>query len=208
MTPELNPVISMVVGGADDGFIIIASAKSGGRGMQSQAFPVAEAHAAQAYALALSATHNVYIESALQRVAPSPGKRGKEAGASQFSLVSLDFDGAWGKHAEDRLPMSPDDLPRLLDAADAWMPSMLLSTGGGLLALWQLENSLHLPEGDAPTRQRAKKASVGFQRRLRQTAETRFGWKLDGTADLCRLIRIPGTLNHKFDPPKPVEIIG
>ena len=34
------------------------------------------------------------------------------------------------------------------------------------------------------------------------------GWKLDGTADLCRLIRIPGTLNHKFDPPRPVEIIG
>lgn len=206
MTTELNPVISMVVGSADDGFIVIASASPGGRGMQSQAFPVSEAHAAQAYASALSATHNVYIESAVQRSAPSSGKRGTEAGASQFSLVSLDFDGAWGKHAEDRLPKSPDDLPRLLEAAGAWTPTVVLSTGGGLLALWQLEDPLSLPQGDAPIRQRAKRASVGFQRRLRQTADTRFGWKLDGTADLCRLIRIPGTLNHKFDPPRLVEI--
>lgn len=206
MTPPLDPVLSMVIADATDGFVVIASMRLGESGLQSRAFPVVEAHAAQAYALALSLTHQVYVESALQRVAPSPGKRGTEAGASQLSLVSLDFDGAWGKHAENRLPQSPDDLPRLLDAAGVWTPSLVLNTGGGLLALWQLADPLQLSQGDAAARQRAKRASVNFQRRIRHAADTLFQWKLDSTADLCRLIRIPGTLNHKFEPPRPVEI--
>jgi hypothetical protein len=196
----------MVIADATDGFIMIASMVPGEKGLHSQAFPVAEGHAAQAYALALSKTHQVYVESALQRTAPPSGRRGTEAGASQFSLVSLDFDGAWGKHAETNLPKSPDELPRVLEAAGAWTPSLVLDTGGGLLALWKLDEALSLPQGDTATRARAKGASKGFQRRIREAATRHFGWKLDGTADLCRLIRIPGTLNHKFDPPRAVRV--
>lgn len=207
MLPTLDPVISMVAAGASEGFLVIASQPPGGSGLQSQAFPVQEAEAARAYALSLSATRNVYVESALQRAAPGPGRRGTEAGAAQFALVSLDFDAGWGKHAETRLPQSPDDFPRLIKAAGVWEPSVVLSTGGGYLALWQLAEAFPLAHGDNAARQRAKSASVRFQKRIRNTADSEFGWKLDGTADLCRLIRIPGTLNHKFDPPKPVEII-
>lgn len=208
MTSSSNPVISMVAADATDGFIMIASMKPGAKGLQSQAFPVTDAHAAEAYALALSKTHQVYVESALQRVAPPAGKRGTEAGACQFALVSFDFDGAWGKHAEQRLPSSPDDLPRVLEAAGAWSPSIVLDTGGGLLALWKLDTPMFLPLGDLVARTRAKNASKGFQRRLRDTGDRRFGWKFDGTADLCRLLRIPGTLNHKFDPPRPVGVLA
>lgn len=206
MTVALDPVLSMVIADATDGFIMIASMSPGAKGLQSRAFPVAEAHAAQAYALTLSETHQVYIESALQRAEPPAGKRGTEAGASQFSLVSLDFDCAGGKHAQAALPSSHDDLPQLLLAAGAWQPSLVLETGGGLLALWKLDEPLQLAQGDPHARRRAKTASSGFQRRIRETASRRFGWKLDATADLCRLIRIPGTLNHKYDPPREVRV--
>lgn len=208
MTSPLDPVLSMVIADASDGFVVIAGKREGENGMQSLAFPIAEAQAAQAYALALSLTHHVWVESALQQLAPPPGKRGTEAGASQFSLVSLDFDGAWGIHKEKQLPPSPDDLPRLLEAAGAPVPSIVLSTGGGLLALWQLHAALPIPHSEQESRARAKSASTAFQRRIREVASRRFGWKLDGTADLCRLIRIPGTLNHKFDPPRSVVVMA
>jgi hypothetical protein len=45
-------------------------------------------------------------------------------------------------------------------------------------------------------RQNLKALSRGFQQMLRLQAQSR-GWTLDSTPDLCRVLRIPGTFNHK-----------
>ncbi|WP_426046198.1 hypothetical protein [Brevundimonas sp. TWP3-1-2b1] len=207
MIPSLDPVLSMVVADASEGFIVVGFRLPGTKGIQSKSFHVSEALQAQGFISALGKTHDVYVESALQHAAPPPGKRGTAAGASQFSLVSLDFDCTWGKHAETSLPGSPHDLARVLEAAGAPEPSLVLETGGGLLALWQLEEALSLPIGDEARAARARKASANFQQRIRRSAKQTYGFKLDGTGDLNRLIRVTGTLNHKYDPPRPVRIL-
>ena len=45
-----------------------------------------------------------------------------------------------------------------------------------------------------------------FQAAVRQRAKAQFGWELDKTSDLARIVRVAGTLNHKSSPPKPVSL--
>lgn len=203
MTTATDPVFAMVTGQAADGFLVVATILPGGGPPDVQAFGVHEVEAARDYATAMARTRQVYLESALQRTKPTCGKRGTVDNASQLSLVSLDFDGAWGVHKKTALPTEPEDLQRLLTAAGAPRPTLVLETGGGLLALWALDTSVPLV-GDAHPW--AKSLSTAFQQRLRKTAQDAFGWKLDATHDLCRLIRVPGTLNHKFDTPRSVRV--
>jgi len=200
-----DPIFDAVIAGATDGHLVVSSITQGAQGASSQSFHVTEAPAALATARALATSRNVYLASALQAEPVSAGKRGSENGAAQFSVISLDFDGAWGHHAESKLPEAKSDLARLVEAAGAPEPEIVLDTGGGLLAVWTIEPfALNSPEDV----RRAKALSKGFQKRLRETALQRFGWKLDGTADLCRLIRLPQTLNHKFTPPRRVEVFN
>ena len=48
--------------------------------------------------------------------------------------------------------------------------------------------------------------STASRRRSRKRAEAH-GWEIDGTADLARVLRLPGTINRKLDP-VPVKIIA
>jgi hypothetical protein len=53
-------------------------------------------------------------------------------------------------------------------------------------------------------------AAASLSQRLQGTlrsAAARQGWKLDNTSDLSRILRIPGTLNHKGGDPLPVRIL-
>src|SRR5262249_53490775 len=50
---------------------------------------------------------------------------------------------------------------------------------------------------DDKDRQAAQQLVQGWTREIRQRAESR-GWKLDNVSDLARVLRAPGTLNHKL----------
>jgi hypothetical protein len=71
-------------------------------------------------------------------------------------------------------------------------PSVVVASGGGLQAYWLLYAPLHLQNGGSET-----------AKRLLQRLATALGADL-GAAEPARILRVPGTRNHKYDPPRPV----
>src|SRR6185312_11252744 len=76
-------------------------------------------------------------------------------------------------------------------------PTLLVHSGYGLQAWWLLEEPWMFPEHREQTQ--GKRVVAGFQGALRAAARRR-GYGLDHTHDLSRVLRIPGTFNHKADP--------
>lgn len=76
------------------------------------------------------------------------------------------------------------------------MPAILVDSGGGLHAYWPFDTDLPVDPWRALASQlKAKCAELGF--------------KADPpiTADAARVLRVPTTLNHKYDPPVPCRVI-
>jgi hypothetical protein len=75
-------------------------------------------------------------------------------------------------------------------------PSVIIDSGGGFHAYWLLENPFVIQT--EPQRKRV----CDIQRRW--VGATRGD---DGAKDLARVLRIPGTLNAKYDPPRTVTVL-
>lgn len=73
-------------------------------------------------------------------------------------------------------------------------PSRLISSGGGLHAYWELADLV------------PKEAWCEYAQKLKVVA-AKDGFLADPsrTADIASLLRVPGTLNHKYDPPRLVD---
>ncbi|WP_296819566.1 DUF5906 domain-containing protein [Brevundimonas sp.] len=177
-----------------------------GRGMGGRSFDLGALDHAAHFVLSLRESENVYLNSCVVRTPMN--KKPQDADASALCFLSLDFDGAWGKHkkADEKLPQTPEDLDRLIEASGYPPYTRALLTGGGLLALWVLEEPIVFASPEE--RLDAKDSALNFQLRLRQAAKERFGWDLDTTSDLSRLTRLPHTLNHKYDPPRATSAWG
>ena len=81
-------------------------------------------------------------------------------------------------------------------------PSLILHTGGGLHAYWLFEASVWLrTEADRRAMTHLLKQ---FVHTLCQAGQAH-GWTLDALRDLARVLRPPGTINHKYG--TPVEVI-
>lgn len=101
----------------------------------------------------------------------------------------------------------PRGYASLVEAADAVAafctaigippPTALVGSGGGLHAHWISDREL-TPDEWQPYADGLKQAMLNF------------GLRCDAgvTGDSARVLRVPGTLNHKTNPPKPVRLLG
>ena len=110
-----------------------------------------------------------------------------------------DFDGAWGLHKGD-----DHVLPESLDALVAFLhrlptpPTLIVNTGGGC-------HTYHLfPEPwvltSAEDREAFDVLATRFQATVERLTHEQHGWISNGifTADLPRVLRLPGTVNRKY----------
>jgi len=185
--------------GFDDapGNIVIFSKKKGG-GSKIQAF--AGALSATEYALAKANEYDVYFGMCPQSDL-AVGSRGTTENAQALLAVWADVDVAGGEHKNANLPTKEQ-------AADAikalpLKPSAVVWSGGGYHVYWFLDKPLVI-DGEE-SRERAKALSAGWQEFVRTRMSP---FDLDSTADLARVLRVPNTMNHKSDPPKPVEVVS
>lgn len=76
-------------------------------------------------------------------------------------------------------------------------PSLMVFSGGGMHVYWTLMNALTLQEWLPEAYALAE-------------ATKRHGLKCDSgcTIDAARILRVPGTKNHKYDPPRWVKLVG
>jgi hypothetical protein len=76
-------------------------------------------------------------------------------------------------------------------------PSAMVASGGGYHVYWLLSDTWRLEDDKA--RENARKLQATWVRHVGGDG---------GAKDLARVLRVPGTLNHKYDEPRPVEIVS
>lgn len=107
------------------------------------------------------------------------------------------------------IDVGPNDPKKYPDHPTAWgefttlrktlglpPPSAVINTGGGLHVYWISDKDL-LPHEWLPYAQGLKTLLLA----------NNFLFDPTCTADAARLMRVPGTFNYKYDPPKPVELL-
>jgi hypothetical protein len=149
-------------------------------------------HAAAVKAMNLRERANVYFAVGVQAFRPDKG-RGKEDGVAWLPGFWGDVDILGANHVAMGLPPTADDALKIIYTVP-FKPTVVVWTGGGLQPYWLFREPWELTDDNE--RRKAKKLSVAFQKYL-QTAALKHGWTMDGTADLCRLLRLPGTYNRK-----------
>jgi hypothetical protein len=116
-------------------------------------------------------------------VAPRRGSDGTRAGVRRLAALWADLDAKDEHTVDSRL--------RQLQTLTC-PPSILVLTGGGCHAYWLLKNPVDGLE-------RLEQAEA-VMRRLGQ------GLGGDPVWDRARILRVPGTFNHKYDAPRPVDL--
>lgn len=142
-----------------------------------------------------AAVHDVYAAAGLQGQKPASGSRGKEDGVVSIPGFWADIDIAGPAHKTKELPRTEQEALSLIEAV-ALQPSVIVRSGYGLQPYWLFHEPVMVQA--SVDRESLTALSRRFQQLLRTQARAR-GWTLDPTADLCRVLRVPGTFNRKID---------
>jgi len=169
-------------------------------------FRSSELDEADSYMKAIANQEDVYFTVALLKEQPARG-RGSANDVAYLPCMHADFDllNDHNVHAKSALPKSVDELHDFLSEASIPQPSALINSGNGVHAYWHLDAPLDLREQESHKRGAAMLSD--FQKTIIKLAKTRRGWDFDNTGDLARVLRYPGTKNHKTNPPKNVEVM-
>jgi hypothetical protein len=194
-----------VFGDQRQGFLVITSFP----GPRSEFFDLSTASALEHAArrgCALAASRDVYFGIGLQKDRIHSG-RGTAATVSGIPGGYADVDYLHPAHAAKNLPPTAADALALIGQLDQ-KQSVLVQTGHGWQAYWLFNEFWSF--GDDESRLEARQFSDRLQAVLRDAA-AEHAWSMDNTADLSRILRLPGTINHKDrNAPCPVtfEITG
>lgn len=170
--------------------VCVPADESGGKKWRSAHVPVGAIGDAATQALEFDALGvDTYFGVATTCAGLSPlvrgsGDRGELLGAG---CVWADVDVGQIGHAGKRCPPDADAVAQLIGDMPC-LPSIAVDTGGGFHLYWLLAEWCDLERVTALCR--------AWQRLLRAKAEAR-GWAIDFTADAARVLRVPGTRNHK-----------
>jgi len=168
-------------------------------GLQTRLF--ADAAEAAAYARERSPERDVYYGVGLIR--GSPSGRGKARDVAAIGALWADIDLLGPGRESKPLPATVDETRRILQHLPH-PPSLLVHSGHGLHAYWVLKEPWTF-DTDAERNQAARLAK-GWHGTVCAAAES-LGWHMENLGDLTRVLRLPGTLNHKGDPPAEVRVL-
>jgi hypothetical protein len=112
-------------------------------------------------------------------------------------FVDIDVEAGAG-HKQANLPPDVAAAMRIVEKLPI-RPTLVVDSGGGL-HVWYLfkEPFVFENEGD---RLRAYTLSIALQKTYQRIAKAQ-GYAIDSTFDLTRVLRVPGTLNRKYTPPR------
>ncbi len=134
-------------------------------------------------------THDVFYGVHPVRAPRPPHERGRIADVCAINCLFTEFD------CKD-FGGTKEGIEAHLQARAMCWPTVVVDSGGGLHCYWLLERP-HVIADDAG-RQRIADLQARFVRAIGGDA---------GARDLARVLRVPGTVNAKYDPPRMVEIV-
>jgi hypothetical protein len=149
-----------------------------------------DAEAAAREAVTLSGRYNVYD-------GVNPRTRNGGTKDHVTAIISL--------HGELDDAKFPDGRLGILAALETLPPTLLIESGGGVHARWDLTVPLRLDGTPA-----ARAATIARVENLMRRIYRFLGGDADPVQDVSRILRIPGTLNHKpeYGTPRPVSLIA
>ena len=131
----------------------------------------------------------------------SPQGRGTADDVAAIGCLWADIDLAGLAHKGKQLPASLDEVESLL-AELPLAPSVVVDSGHGVHVYWLLKEPWVF-DGEAD-RMRAAALAHGWHGLVCRMAETK-GWALENLGELARVLRVPGTVNHKL-PEQSIEV--
>ena len=144
----------------------------------------------------LAKSHDVYLRATTVENPPPPGRRGGAKETRALHGLWCDLDHAQGCHAEPSgglpLPPTPEEALAVIEGLPE--PSVVINTSGGFQAWWFFDEPIEI--GSHGYEELAELASSWTDMIVRRGAE--LGFHVDAVRDLARLMRVPGTLNHKW----------
>jgi hypothetical protein len=118
--------------------------------------------------------------------------------------VWADIDVVAGAHdSKKRYPETMEQVYNLLKLLPLY-PTMVVETGGGVHAYWLFDKMFKCEEENMHFE--AQNMVFRWQSLIRKIFHEYGGYTIDSTADLARILRVPGTLNHKYQPAREVSI--
>lgn len=153
-------------------------------------------------AMKFAPNENVYVSIGMIGQVPGPGRRGLESDVVCINSFWADIDFADECHKQKFLPPTLADARQL--ASDMGLePSIVVHSGHGIQCQWLYQTPAILNTPDDVKRERG--IQILFRETLKAKARAR-GWTVDSVADLARVFRLPGTINHNGKEPLPVRI--
>ena len=160
-------------------------------------FPVIKINDVAVYAESLTETHDIYYGVGLRGKKLGKNQRGGNEDVTVIPALWSDIDIQSPAHKETALPPTIEDALDFLDSLPL-KPSLVVNSGNGLHVYWLLDKPLGIATG--AHRNNIAGALRGWQMFINAAAKEK-GWKLDNTSDLSRVLRLPGSLNHKKGSP-------
>ena len=145
---------------------------------------------------------NVYFGVALCPDGLSERQRATAATVTSLGCLWADID-FHKEGARRQYPRTQEDALQVVNGVGL-KPSIVTHSGGGLQAFWLFNEAWDLTEGNE--RDEAAALAQRWIATIRAEAG-RHGWDLDPVHDLARVMRLPGTENPKYMPPRMVEVI-
>lgn len=144
---------------------------------------------------------DVYFGVALRRANLTKHQRGKVSDCRGLPglFLDIDIDTGHSTHAAKNLPTTDTQCTEILEGAPA--PTGIIDSGHGWHVYW-LFDQVH-PVSYIEANQIGE-ASEAFQRKIIARANA-LGYHLDMTANIDRILRLPGTINTKAGLNKPVQ---
>jgi hypothetical protein len=134
-------------------------------------------------------------------------KRGASEDARVVTTLYADIDTADGVHKTkpgEKLAAKEEVLAMLQGGTVVPVPSILIDSGGGYHTYWLLDAPIQIKS--AEDQKMAEDLLLGLNNQIKAWHESK-GCTYARLGDLARVLRVPGTFNHKTDPAKQVEIV-
>jgi putative DNA primase/helicase len=139
---------------------------------------------------------DVYLNIGLRAKDLGESRRGTAEEVIALPGLWADIDVKHPVHKEKNLPPTKKDALKIIQGIPL-APTWIVDSGHGL-QVWWLFKELWTFESEEE-REEAQELSRRFQTTLRTKAKE-YGWRIDGTYDLARALRVPATYNRKLEP--------
>lgn len=166
-------------------------------------FKVSEIEKTSLFAGKYGSKTNTFFGVGLRKKALKNGFRGSEKDILCVTTLYADIDIKGNAHAQTSLPSNVDEAIDFLHGLKI-KPSIIVNSGNGIHGYWLLDKPFIIETED--DRKHILSIFKCFGRYVNSEAKKR-NWKIDSVYDLARILRVPGTINHKLGTGAKCEVI-